>query len=323
MKKAGGILLLLAFFALDFLPAFADEQRSTEYISPYGDYRELTSLRSLQIGEATNALGSMTVYGDCRVEGGAAQVDEVLGIDGNTLHTVHNPGWGGAFWTGINVAVPDAEFHVNGTVFARRFRTSPIGAAFADQQLYFGVNAGKSEGEMGSRVPAGWNDPDSIVRFHGIPVVLNHYARITHPTTRVIIGTGQTVGSIPALVQVGDTTRRLNIKGWPLSTFSSREFKKDIAPLSLTQSQALYDRFNRFNLVTFRFKNHPDPEPQLGLIVEEAPEELLSEGGGGVSLSDSTGVLLAVIQNLKTENDDLEKQITALEKRFGVGGRVV
>lgn len=328
-RKAALLLLFLACIPLDsFTVIFAADQsltRSTEYTSPFGDYSALSGTRSLQIGDNASVSGTATVYGNLDQRNGTVKIYDSIAVDGATLHTqmATRSAWP-SYWTGVRVAgEPSAEMQVNGDILAKRFRAESGNPSFQDQMLYFGVDAAKSRGEMGCRTALGWNHASSIARFHGNPsVCLNHYSSLASPTNppRVMIGTttpvnppGQIVGHY-TMLQVGDTTNLLNILGFPHSTWSSREYKKAIEPMSVADRTGLFRDFESMNLVTYRYKSEPERlNPRLGVIAEDAPGAMLSETGETVSLSNTFGFLLTTIQNLKAENDILEKEISKLE----------
>ena len=119
----------LAFFSLPLLSisfcvcASADTiSKSTEYISPYGDYTDLTIRQSLVTGVAATGAGlpanaaqsTMTIYGDATIRGGTlSSAGSEFHVD--SIFEVKRPGTllpafstypktaGNSHWFGINL----------------------------------------------------------------------------------------------------------------------------------------------------------------------------------------------------------------------------
>lgn len=102
--------------------------------------------------------------------------------------------------------------------------------------------------------------------------------------------------------------------GW--REFSSRDYKKDIAPLGPKQhAQALSDIAGT-NVVRYRFRRHGVPDRvRLGLIAEELPSEIRSPDGKTLNIAEAFAYAAAALKELKTRNDSLKSRIESLEKR--------
>jgi hypothetical protein len=134
---------------------------------------------------------------------------------------------------------------------------------------------------------------------------------------------------------VVDTNGSVTAKGVVRATGfdppSSRALKKSITPLPATDEDALLAALESTDVVRYRYKTEPDARRlHVGVIAEEAPEEILSEDGKAVSLGDWSGVLTASVKalarwvhgleadrdDLKAENERLRAQVEAMERRL-------
>jgi hypothetical protein len=118
-------------------------------------------------------------------------------------------------------------------------------------------------------------------------------------------------------LQVGEsgdgTEARAN--GW--NTFSSREYKKDISPLQPKDYERVLKRLGELDVVQYHYKGDAeDRKLRTGLIAEDAPEEMTSEDGKAMSLSDSIGFLLAAIKAQQKEIGSLKEEIGVLRSQL-------
>ncbi|MBI4118393.1 MAG: tail fiber domain-containing protein [Parcubacteria group bacterium] len=89
---------------------------------------------------------------------------------------------------------------------------------------------------------------------------------------------------------------------------STKEAKKDISYLGHLQKESLYEKLKDLGVATYYYEHEDasdDPE-RLGLIAEEAPEEVLAKGGKGVDLYKLVTALLAAFQTLAEKVEKLE-----------------
>ncbi len=99
-------------------------------------------------------------------------------------------------------------------------------------------------------------------------------------------------------------------------TFSSREFKKDIAPLSPAQYADSLSMIADTLLWHYRFKGDAaDSRLRMGLITEETPKALIAPEGKSLNLYDTLGHLAAAMKQLKKENDALKMRLESLEQK--------
>ncbi|GEM_PF-1727217 len=258
-------------------------------------------------------------------------IDENLQVDGDTFKVRSLSWWGESHWTLINIPgfpaanVRSGEMHVNGDVYAQRFRASSNAWGIDDneQLLFFGpsndgdsydgdwVEVRAKTGRSNPPHPAndsGWEHGESILVVKGNPyIILNGYSR-----ANVGIGT-----EAPAyLLQIGNAGDGFQAISHSWQVYSSRDFKTDIRPLSQAEYSSIADRAADLNLVRYRYKkDRPDDVKKFGVIAEEAPKEIISNDGMTMSLGDTVGFLFAAIRGMKAENDLLKVEIEKLERR--------
>jgi hypothetical protein len=111
--------------------------------------------------------------------------------------------------------------------------------------------------------------------------------------------------------------------GW--SVYSSKEYKTDITYLEEDDYEEILDEIEGMNLARYRWKNDDvifeenygmgslstTDGLNLGVIAEEAPEEVLSNDGKSISLYDYTSFALAGVKALKKEVDELRTVLEA------------
>jgi hypothetical protein len=313
MSKIVALFFLFAFAGT----AIADNvNRSTEYISPFGLYTGLQAAKTLTTGiQATSAgtpanaaQSTFTINGNLQINQGNTIIDEMFNV-GNTFETYPLNFWTGTHFFGINTTtIPNNEGQVNGNIYAKYFRSASGSPLDADQLLYFGVTSDEQWVELGAKCGVGgFANPYSAARFEASPaIILNSYSG-----GNVGIGVANPLYKL----QVGDFGSGLYAIGYAWNTFSSRQYKKDISVFSQQDIQRVFSEIDNLNIVRFRYKKEkPDDPLRIGLIVEEAPQELLTDDGTTISTTNTIGFLVAGIQTLKSENEALEKDITKLEK---------
>ncbi len=99
-------------------------------------------------------------------------------------------------------------------------------------------------------------------------------------------------------------------------TGSSREFKKDIQPLSIEECAEIVEKLKNVEVVRYRYKNlREDQRLRIGVIAEDAPEEFATSDKKGVSPLDAIGFLLAAVKGQQEQIQSLEKEIHRLKRR--------
>jgi hypothetical protein len=117
-------------------------------------------------------------------------------------------------------------------------------------------------------------------------------------------------------LQVGESGDGSEARANAWNTFSSREYKKDISPLRPDDYQRVLQRLGELDVVRYHYKEDAENRKlRIGLIAEDAPEEMTSEDGQAMSLSDSIGFLLAAIKAQQDQIKLLRDEIDAMRSQ--------
>ena len=101
--------------------------------------------------------------------------------------------------------------------------------------------------------------------------------------------------------------------GW--NAFSSREFKKDITPLSPVDYQNILSKLASTDIVQYHYRIESSANKiHTGFIAEDAPSDIVSADRKGLSQQDEIGFLLASLKALKMENQELREMVEKLKK---------
>jgi hypothetical protein len=128
-------------------------------------------------------------------------------------------------------------------------------------------------------------------------------------------------------IGIGTTTPeyKLHVLGDVAATsfvnISTRTAKKDITYLSDGDESNILTKIKDINVATYHYSSENSNSPlRLGLIAEEAPQEVLSAGGKGVDVYKFSTFLLAGIQAQQKKLESLEARIAKLEESGVAGG---
>jgi hypothetical protein len=172
------------------------------------------------------------------------------------------------------------------------------------------------------------NQPNTIVLGRGYDSG-NHL--INNAQNSLMVGFGVNApalyvsgGALASRVGIGTTSTDRILKivqnggnaiadGW--DTYSSREYKKDIAYLQPSDYDGILQKLDEINVVRYHYKEDGENEKlRIGVIAEEAPDEILSEDDKSMSLSDSVGFLLATVKAQQEKIEALEREVEELKK---------
>lgn len=100
-----------------------------------------------------------------------------------------------------------------------------------------------------------------------------------------------------------------------LTQYSSRDYKKDIEALALSDYRDILKKLERTEVFRFRYKEAEEGSKlRLGLIAEEAPEEIVSIEGKGINLGEAVSFLMAAIKAQQEEIKGLKQEMSGLKK---------
>ena len=110
-----------------------------------------------------------------------------------------------------------------------------------------------------------------------------------------------------------DVNGTIRCYGWVIC--SSKDCKKEIRAFSPSDYKDALNTAKNLNLYHFRYKDKDkDTLSHIGLLAEDAPQELLSSSGKEIDIPDTIGFLLAIAKAQQEKNYHLEQRIKRLEK---------
>ena len=97
------------------------------------------------------------------------------------------------------------------------------------------------------------------------------------------------------------------------ATYSSRKIKKNIRYLNTEDEENVLNSISSLRLVNYRLKDRDlGNKTHLGLIAEEAPDIVVSEGGNAIDLYDYVSYGITAMKALKRRLEDVEDRIANL-----------
>ena len=119
-----------------------------------------------------------------------------------------------------------------------------------------------------------------------------------------------------------DTSYALYVNGDAAATsfvnISTRDQKHDIEYLDDTDKRSITDKIRNIKVAEYRYNGEKGSAPlRLGLIAEEAPEEILSANKKGVDVYKLATFILAGVQEQQKRLEGLEVRMTNLETLIG------
>jgi len=112
------------------------------------------------------------------------------------------------------------------------------------------------------------------------------------------------------LPNIASTAGRGRANQWV--TYSSREEKRDIAALEAEDYAAVLKEILEMDLVYYRYKNQEDERRYLGVVAEEAPEQVVTSDRKGLSLSEFAAFVMAGLKAQQAEIEKLKREIQSL-----------
>ncbi|MBI2574252.1 tail fiber domain-containing protein [Candidatus Woesearchaeota archaeon] len=167
----------------------------------------------------------------------------------------------------------------------------------------------------GLHIRAGENEPDYIMKVED----QDGSVQAMYITTNGNLGIGTTSpGNILSVVQNSATDPIAD--SW--TVYSSRDYKTNITALSDEELAEILGKAVETKLYRYTFRNDSTGKVKLGIIAEEAPAQILAEGGKAESVNEYVAFLHAAIkaqhkemEDLKTANEELKQRVTRLEEK--------
>ncbi len=342
MKPLGSFLAILAPLLWTAAAGADPVTLNDTYPSRYGNHANTTSSGDTRIENPYGANVSSVFYGDMTVNDDAlftnsevivAQGRGPYGDDGLRVRT------NGLVSIGNNNGAIASLLTVHTRIKSRNFYAWENDASIGDIVYTYGEaeynpippgDTGKSARFGARRTNGTWtnlaDDTYIPLRIEGYEVNLGIFDASAPPNLNDL-GYVQWVG-------IGMDRDQNNVVQWPSDplpvnfpllevngnatitgtgdSYSSRAFKKDIEPLTPSDYAAFLEKAKRTPVYHYRFKTDPAGTPHVGVMAEEAPEEIIVNGKG-LSLTDAAAFLTACVKELKTRNDALRRRIEVLE----------
>jgi hypothetical protein len=96
---------------------------------------------------------------------------------------------------------------------------------------------------------------------------------------------------------------------------SSRKYKKDIHSLTQNEYETILAKLAQTDVVRYRYNSQDDDELHIGVIAEDAPEEIVDADRTGIPTGDAIGFLLAALKAQQEQIDALKAKLEKLESK--------
>ncbi len=124
------------------------------------------------------------------------------------------------------------------------------------------------------------------------------------------VGMGQTAPAHPLHMASGAHVTA----GGVWTNISSRELKFDIEPLKNDEYSDILNKLEDLEVVHFKYKSEPEVA-HIGMIAEDAPDEMASPDRKGIPTADAIAFLVAAVKAQQDEIEKLEKRLKEVEKK--------
>lgn len=334
MKKN---FLLSALFCFWAACALAQQSVATYYSSPDGDYRDIRVNGALRTGNATTTASTASFFGNLTVHdndapntqgtGGALVASDnfsLLNAAGNYCLLCVNASTNRV---GVGTNNPQETLDVRGDL------KSMIVSAFMDP-----LTMGQPWAEMSSeRYPhvkftAVYHDGGDyrfvMQHIDGHPLYMQSLDKTADGVTlgqgrgqvivRGVPDTDVNTGLMLGEAAGGAHYNNLDpeVRGGNFVTItSSREYKRDIQPLTSAQVASRLEDLKKLDVVQFRYKGTaPDTKKHIGLIAEDAPPDMATPDKKSISLMGEVYFLMASAKGLAAEQEELRARIKRLSQ---------
>ena len=141
-------------------------------------------------------------------------------------------------------------------------------------------------------------------------------------SSAVFYASGRTILGLAGNVGIGwspsyklDVNGTIRCYGWVIC--SSKDCKKEIRAFSPSDYKDALNTAKNLNLYHFRYKDKDkDTLSHIGLLAEDAPQELLSSSGKEIDIPDTIGFLLAAVKAQQGQMEVQQEKIELLEQRI-------
>ena len=99
-------------------------------------------------------------------------------------------------------------------------------------------------------------------------------------------------------------------------TYSSKEYKKEITALEAEDYADVLKEILNMDLVYYHYQNQEDDRRYLGVIAEDAPEQVVTPDKKGLSLSEFAAFAIAGLKAQQAEIEELKKEVHILRKEL-------